>query len=176
MVAKNFDEDRFFRRLDSYDHIPCANVFVECKNHTSDPATASAVIDHGCGRVLSNSLGEGKFVVDLDQTDLLELLGLRRQNAYPPDQRNYGGKAGSFDPSSAVRISSALQSPFQTLPELTLARIVGPMRVRLSCLTSNLPPYLVRSETVPCEIRQGAVYGKQNISVSPTTILSPADH
>jgi hypothetical protein len=101
IVARNFADKGFFRRLDSPYHIPCANIFIECKNYRDDPSNPDTdqianrllketgmfgfLIYRSCNnrallrtrlKVLTRSQ---KYVMDLDQDDLITLLKLRKQ-------------------------------------------------------------------------------------------------
>ena len=103
IVCKNFAEDGFFRRLDSHYHIPSPNVFIECKNYTSDPANPEVdqianqlkkergmfalLIYRTCGnrallrKRLTHFISEGKYIVDLEEKDLIQLLEWRLEGA-----------------------------------------------------------------------------------------------
>jgi hypothetical protein len=100
IVAKNFANKGFFRRLDSHYHIPCANVFIECKNYNdelanpeTDQISTRLRKDRGMFGILIYRKCEDRlllrtrlkqflpdrYVIDLDQDDLIKLLRLRKQ-------------------------------------------------------------------------------------------------
>lgn len=101
IVARNFADKGFVRRLDSHYHIPSANIFIECKNYRDDPSNPETdqianrlfkgtgmfgfLIYRACDnrallrKRLKQFVREEKYVMDLNQEDLITLLKLRKQ-------------------------------------------------------------------------------------------------
>jgi hypothetical protein len=103
IVCRNSATDGFFRRLDSHYHIPSPNIFIECKNYRSE--IANPEVDQLANRLgkkmgmfgllvyrkcenrpllrkrLQRFVSEGKYIVDLDEPDLIQLLELRLHTA-----------------------------------------------------------------------------------------------